>query len=308
MVKMNDIEAVEQLEKSDQYRVIKRLKTPDRYRQGEPATPRIGIALDVEATGLDTGRDKIIELGFVAFEYDAASGLIYRVLHSYCSFEDPQEPLQDHIRRITGIDDDMLRGQRLDDDEINLWLEKSDLIIAHNAAYDRRMVERRLPQARKANWACTMFDIDWPEEGVGSLKLDYIAYLMGYFFEGHRAVNDAEATLQMLASPLPGSGRPAMAVLLERARGFTRRFFAVGAPFERKDELRTRGYRWMPDVVYHDHGKRKKGVWSRAVGEVDMETEGDWLSGEVYGGRQDMFVFSDISAQERYSVRELEID
>ncbi|PJA31532.1 MAG: DNA polymerase III subunit epsilon, partial [Zetaproteobacteria bacterium CG_4_9_14_3_um_filter_53_7] len=84
---MNDIEIIQQLEKSGQYRVIERLNPPQLYNQGKPATARIGIVIDVEATGLDTTADKIIELGFIVFEYDAATALIYRILHSYGGFE-----------------------------------------------------------------------------------------------------------------------------------------------------------------------------------------------------------------------------
>ncbi|MDQ6965673.1 MAG: 3'-5' exonuclease, partial [Mariprofundaceae bacterium] len=231
---MNDIEALKQLQKSDQYRVIERLNSPERYWDGKPATPRIGVAIDVEATGLDTVRDKIIELGFVAFEYDASTGMIYRILHNYGGFEDPGEPLKDIIIQITGITDDMLTGQHLDDDQINTWLEKADIIIAHNAAFDRRMLERRLPLSARANWACTLFDIDWQNEGVASLKLDYLAYRLGFFFDGHRAVNDAQATMHLLSKALPESGKLAMVDLLTHARDTSRRFFAVRAPFEKK--------------------------------------------------------------------------
>ncbi|MDX8411720.1 MAG: 3'-5' exonuclease [Mariprofundaceae bacterium] len=304
---MNDIEAIQQLEKSDQYRVIQRLNMPERYWQGGPATARIGLVIDVEATGLDADSDKIIELGLIAFEYDAGSGLIYRILHSYGAFEDPGEPLQDIVKQITGISDDMLAGQHLDDDEINSWLEKADLIIAHNAAYDRQMLERRLPKSRQASWACTFNDIAWQDEDITSLKLDYIAYRLGFFFDGHRAVNDAQATLHLLTQALPCSGRLAMAELLARAREKSRRFFALHASFEKKDELKARGYRWLPDFSYSDqYGKRKKGVWSRSVCEAEIEAEQQWLAKAIYEGKASPFTFSDVTAKDRYSVREFQ--
>ena len=55
---MNDTETIQQLEKSDQYRVIERLNSPERYCQGEPNTARVGLVIDTETTGLDTDRDK----------------------------------------------------------------------------------------------------------------------------------------------------------------------------------------------------------------------------------------------------------
>lgn len=297
---MNDNEAIRYLEQSDQYRVIQRLNAPDHYQAGKASTPRIGIVIDTEATGLDTARDKIIELGFVAFEYDAGSGLIYRILHIYDAFEDPGEPLSDIVKQITGITDKMLTGQKLDEDTANLWLEKADLIIAHNAAFDRQMLERRLPVTTKANWACTQKDIPWQDEDISSLKLDYIAYKLGFFFDGHRAVNDAQATLHLLTRPLPRSGKRVMSTLLATAREKSSRIFAVRAPFEKKDDLKARGYRWLPDFTYDG----KKGVWSIAVSAVDSEAEQQWLSEHVYKGKTASFVVRDITAKERYSLRE----
>jgi len=301
---MNDAEAIQYLEQSDQYRVIQRLNAPERYSQGEPNTARIGIVIDTEATGLDTANDKIIELGFVAFEYDAGSGLIYRILHTYDAFEDPGEPLSDIVKQITGISDEMVKGQRLDDDGANVWLEKADLIIAHNAAFDRQMLERRLPVVSKANWACTFNDIAWQDEDISSLKLDYIAYKLGFFFDGHRAVNDAQATLHILTRTLPGSGTLAMAALLSNARKKSRRFFAVRAPFEKKDDLKARGYRWLPDFSFNG----KKGVWSIAVSQADIEAEEQWLADCIYKGKTPQFAFKDSTAALRYSVREFKAD
>ena len=302
---MNDDEAIRQLEKNDQYRVIQRLNQPVHYCQGQPATARTGVVIDTETTGLDTAKDKIIELGLVAFEYGAGSGQIYRILHSYNGFEDPKEPLTDIVKQITGISDEMLAGQLLDDDQINSRLEKADLIIAHNAAFDRQILERRFSVCKNANWACTMNDISWQDEDVSSLKLDYIAYRMGYFFDGHRAINDARATLHLLSRPLPVSGRLAMAALLSAARESSHRLFATGAPFDKKDDLKARGYQWLSDFSYADsYGKQKKGVWSMGVGEAELEAEQQWLADQVYQGRSGKFICKTITARERYSARE----
>ncbi len=305
---MDNIEAIQQLEKSGQYKVIERLNSPIRYWQGEPHTARIGIVLDTETTGLNTGADKIIELGFIAFEYDAGTGLIYRILHNYDGFEDPGQPLEDIVKQITGITDDMLADQHLDDKQISVWLEKADLIIAHNAAFDRQILERRLPVASKANWACTFNDIDWMDENIASLKLDYIAYKLGFFFDGHRAVNDAQATLHLLTRALPESGKLAMVELLAHAREKSRRYFAISAPFEKKDVLKERGYRWLADFVYNDHGKQKKGVWSISVCEANIEAEQQWLTKTVYKAKPALFTFKDVTATDRYSIREFNAD
>lgn len=301
---MNTVEAVSALAESDEYRIIQRLHAPDAYHQGEPLTKRVGLVIDTETTGIDTTKDKIIELGFVAFEYDAGSGNIYRILHTYDGFEDPKEPLSEVVKKLTGIDDAMVKGQCLDDAEINDWLGKSSLIIAHNAAFDRAMLERRLPMVKDTAWACTFADIDWQAEDIGSRKLDYIAYQLGYFFDGHRAVNDAQATLHLLSHILPVSKKLAMAELLVSAREKSQRIFAIGAPFDKKDALKERGYRWLPTF---SSGISKKGVWSICVADSEVATEQQWLSEHIYTGKKAAYQCKALTARERYSVREFEL-
>ncbi|WP_038249876.1 3'-5' exonuclease [Ghiorsea bivora] len=303
---MNEIlTAIQQLEKGGQYKVLERLDAPQAYHQGNPQTPRIGIVLDTETTGLDTSKDKIIELGFIAFHYDAGTGAIYDILQRYGGFEDPKEPLTEIVKQVTGITDDMLIGQSLDETKIVHWLNKSSLIIAHNAAFDRQMLERRLPQISDSNWACTLNDIHWQDENITSLKLDYIAYKLGYFFEGHRAVNDAEATLHLLSKTLPNSGKLAMSELLNHARVQSRRYFAVGAPFDKKDDLKERGYRWLADYAYTDqYGKTKKGVWSKAIHQEETKEEEIWLQDNIYSGQKTVFTYNDLTANNRYSMQE----
>jgi len=304
---MNDNDAIEHLQQSDQYRVIQRLTATERYTEGAPTTPRIGLVIDTEATGLDTTADTIIELGFVAFEYDASTGLIYRILHTYDDFEDPGKPLEEVIKQITGITDEMLTGKRLDDNEINTWLEKADLIIAHNAAFDRQMMERRLPKTVDTNWACTFNNINWKDENVSSHKLDYIAYRLGFYFDGHRADNDAQATLHLLTRALPESNKLAMSALLASAREKSFRLSAVHAPFEKKNELRAHGYFWLPAYAYTDrYNKPKKGVWSKSVSEPDLESEKAWLIEHVYGGKEGLFNCKEIAPKDRYSLREFQ--
>ena len=53
-------------------------------------SPRLVAAVvDVETTGINPDRDKIIEFGICLFEYDRQSGRIYKVLGSWEWFEAP---------------------------------------------------------------------------------------------------------------------------------------------------------------------------------------------------------------------------
>jgi hypothetical protein len=91
------------------------------------------------------------------------------------------------------------------------------LVIAHNASFDRRLLERFSPVFQTKPWACSMSEIDWKDEGHEGVKLAYLAAGAGFFYDRHRATSDCAAAIELLARDLPRSGQPALARLLEAA-------------------------------------------------------------------------------------------
>jgi len=140
----------------------------------------------------------------------------------------------------------MVTGQSIDDGAVNDLLGRAILIIAHNAAFDRRFLERRLPAFATKHWACSRSDIDWKAEGIRSSALEFVAYASGFFRDGRRAASDCRATLHALAQPLPGTRRLALQALLKQARLPSWRLWARDAAIEKKDVLKSRGYAWSP--------------------------------------------------------------
>jgi anti-sigma-K factor RskA len=63
------------------------------------------------------------------------------------------------------------------------------LVIALNAAFDRRFLEKRLPAFVAKYWACSRSDIYWKAEGIRSSALEFVAYSLGFFHDGHRAAS-----------------------------------------------------------------------------------------------------------------------
>lgn len=284
--------AARQLEASSEYRVLRRLRPPQRYAEAGPgAQLQHGLYVDVETTGLDAGRDAIIELGLVEFAFDA-NGTVYGIGTILSEFEDPGRPIPPEITRITGIRDAQVRGKRLPDDAVAALVERAHLIVAHNAAFDRPFLERRLPPFEGKAWACSLADVDWSSAGFESQKLEYLAYRSGFFYDGHRAANDCQAGVHLLATPLPGTPEPALASLLRNARRTSIRLWAEHSPFESKDALKERGYRWSAS------GR----VWWRDLPETEHDAERAWLARHVYR-RQVPLPYLEITAQLRYSAR-----
>ena len=274
------------------YRVLRRLK-PRKELAPAPGNPLAkGVVIDTETTSLDADTGKIIEIGLVAFEYDPVTGQPIRVIGTYDGLEDPGHPLSPEIIEITGITDSMVAGQRIDDERVASLVAKANIVIAHNADFDRPFLENRLPIFSTLPWACSLSDIDWIAEKLGSRKLDYIAYQMGFFFGAHRAEEDCQALLEILARPLPVSGRPGLKSLLDRLPEVGYTVYAINSPFSTKDALKARKYRWDAE------GR----VWYRTLaGAEAFNEEVAWLKATVYGGRSAKIEVEERDARSRFS-------
>lgn len=285
------------LEASGRYRVLRRVE-PCPSVAPPPGTPtRIGLLLDLETTGLDPSGDEILELAMLPFTY-GLDGTLYGAGEPFTGFQQPSRPIPPAVTALTGITDSMVAGHRLDLAAVEAFARGADLIIAHNARFDRRFAERLTPVFAAKPWACSLQGVDWASEGFEGTRLGYLAMRCGLFFGGHRALHDCEATLAILARPLPNSGVTGLARLLEHARQVSWRIWAVDAPFECKEQLKARGYRWNGEAA-----PDRPRAWYRDVSETEHEAEFGFLCEAIYGRTVELPVRR-ITAYERYSERE----
>jgi DNA polymerase-3 subunit epsilon len=283
------------LRASGEYRVLRRLAPRSPITIPEGVVTRSGLFVDVETTGLDWRRDEIIELAMIPFRY-GLDGRIYEIGEPFQGFRQPAEPIPAEITALTGIDDAMVAGRTIDLDAVAAVAAPAALVIAHNAAFDRRFLERFCEVFRTKPWACSMSQVDWSAEGHEGVKLAYLAAGAGFFYDRHRAVNDCAAAIELLAIDLPKSGVPALASLLERARTPIWRIWAENSPFAMKDRLKARGYRWNGDDSVPAR------CWYVDVADADKEAELKFLRQEIYGGQIDPLTRR-IDAYDRFSER-----
>ncbi len=272
-----DVQAA-QLETHPDFRVLRRLRPAQRFvASSSEHQVRHALVVDVETTGIDRATDAIIELGVVRFSYDALTGQPIEVLAAESLLEDPGRTIPEEIVQLTGITDDMVRGQRIDDARVQQLLAGVGIVLAHNAGFDRPFIERRFPAFGEVHWGCTQRDIDWRALGIGSHSLEFLVYKhLGAFFDGHRAADDCQATLALLARPTLEGVIPLMR-LLESCRTPRVRVCAVNSPFDTKDVLRERGYRWSGN-----DGVPSK-TWCKEIAEAQLAEEQEWLRLAVYG-------------------------
>ncbi len=288
-------DAAKALEASGDFKVLRSLQPRDVYDAAEPPELRIGILLDLETTGLDAEKDEIIELGMLKFTF-TPDGRVGRVLDRFQAFREPGVAIPAKVTEITGITPQMVVGQSIDEERVERFIADSTLVIAHNARFDRRFCERVWPTFVGKHWACSQTEIDWKARGHAGSRLGYLLYDRGLFHDGHRAVNDCEAQLELLAGA-GDSARNPLAELLENARKVRIRISAVGAPFEAKDVLKVRGYRWSNG----DGGGAR--AWWMDVDEAALVPELGYLRAEIFK-REANIPTRRITGLERFSVRE----
>lgn len=272
---MTPAEMAAALEDTGRYRVFDVYRQTDGYGDLPPdATVCRLLYVDTETTGLEHDAE-IIELAAVQVEYDPSTGRLGRILAARSWLEQPAggAEVPAEVTALTGITTDMVAGQRIDDAAVLDLLAASNLVVSHNASFDRPKLEARLPAFAARPWACTAAEIDWKAEGIGSAKLDYVAFRMGFIFAGaHRGEVDCLAGVEVLSRTLPVTGTLAMASLLARARTPTSRVWAIGSPFDAKDALKRRGYRWNDGSI---PGSAR--AWFRDLQEDSADAELAWL-------------------------------
>jgi DNA polymerase-3 subunit epsilon len=286
------------LEKHPDYRVLKRFKVPKKMYHGPTGLEiKRGLYVDTETTGKEPEKCDILELALVPFLFEP-NGKLLGIREEQCmSFlNDPGKPLTDEIRKLTGISDEDLAGKSLDMDVINLMLVGVDLVVAHNAGYDRKVLERTVPAFRNVAWACSQQDVPWREVfGAPAERLEILAHFLGGVFYGaHRAMIDCMIGVHILATVEDSDGRTAFEYLYEACQGETVRIWATGAPFETKDMLRDRGYRW------NDGRDGRHKAWNKVVKPSELDTENQWL--RVHCGAYPQVTTTE--SKDRYSIRD----
>lgn len=227
-------------------RILRRippLETWTYYAAPAGAVVKRANAIDSETTSTDPLTAKIIELAVLPFDY-IEDGTIVAAHPPQSWLQDPGEPLSAEVMEVTGLTDEMLAGQKIDQDAVQALVGGGQLNIAHNAAYDRKICERHFPFCKELPWSCSVEEIDWRHHfQAPSRALQVAAWSMGYFFDAHRAAADCLALAYLLMQP-GRDGRPLSSHLFERARAHSYRVYAVNSPFEKKDALKARGYHW----------------------------------------------------------------
>jgi len=235
----------------------------------------IGVVLDLETTGLNQTTDKIIEIALRKFRFDRRNGEVISVSPPYAALQDPGVPLNPRIQSITGLTDSELKGKNINWNLVESEIADADLIIAHNAGFDRPFVERYCPPAMRKVWACSFSQIDWQGKGYSSTKLELLSIHHGFFVDAHRALSDIDALLYLVSMKDNTSGSSYLFEIVKNAFRPSVLVIARHSAYETKDLLRERGYSWNVAIK----------SWQKQVYRDTVELETQWLETTVYKGK-----------------------
>ncbi|TNM60373.1 3'-5' exonuclease [Aliirhizobium smilacinae] len=272
---MTEAEMVAHLSASGRYRVLRKIEPLEVVAFPRPEFSLKGVILDTETTGLNHRNEDIIEIGLIAFTFDERGG-IGDVTGVYGGLQQPGKTIPPEITKLTGITDEMVSGQLIDMQAVRAMVAPADLIIAHNAGFDRPFCEAFSSAFSDKAWACSNSEIDWSARGFEGTKLGYLIGQAGYFHDGHRAVDDCFALLEVLDRKTGPAASTPFAELYLNSQKSRVRIFAENSPFDLKDHLKARGYRWS------DGSEGRPKSWWIEVDEHDLADELHYLRTDIY--------------------------
>jgi DNA polymerase III subunit epsilon len=132
------------IEASPDFRLLRRVPEPSAWPlKSASGETRRGVFVDTETTGLDPDSHEVIELALLPFEYERDTGRIVAVdeANALSAFREPTIPIPREAIKLYGISNEMVSGQRIDAERVKAIIEPAHLVIAHNAGFDRPMVE-----------------------------------------------------------------------------------------------------------------------------------------------------------------------
>ena len=214
-----------------------------------PAVPGTLLILDTETTGLDPDQDQCVEVGVILFDVAARAVLAQQ------SFLLPvpvnaAEP----INRIPAAVSRRSQPWR----EALVWFEMlvaaADVVVAHNAAFDRQWFGHGQLPAIHCPWLCSMDDLRWPADrqlrsrpSVRDLALAYGVPV----WSAHRALTDCIYLAEVFARC--DDLEQMLSLGME-----PRRLLRARVSFDDRHLAREAGFRWNDPV---------KGAWTRRLSE-----------------------------------------
>jgi len=204
------------------------------------------LLFDVETTGTDPAKDRVLEVGVGLFSIPDAT-LVRAASFLFHAEENPAE-------FVNGLSPALLArfGTRGEGDwsEVADWFALGDVIVAHHASFDRSFVPRRLMEVEEPGpWVCSMDDIEWPRTSPNkSLVGICLAHGLGVG-SAHRALEDVLLLVRLFerAAELGAD----LTAMMERALRPKKKYRAF-VSYDDRELAKAAGFAWDGDAkIWH---------------------------------------------------------
>ncbi len=209
--------------------------------------PETLLIVDTETTGLDVENDSCIEVGVILFNVPSRAVLAQQsfLLPVELNEAEPINRIPSHITRLN-------QPIQLGLSYLQGLIEAADLLVAHNASFDKQWFGKPpLPEVTK-RWLCTMDDVSWPSErqlrqrpSVRDLALAYGVPV----WSAHRALTDCIYLAEVFCRC------DDLETLLIHGLE-PRKLMRARISYEQRHLARNAGFRWNDSI---------KGAWTRRM-------------------------------------------
>jgi DNA polymerase-3 subunit epsilon len=241
---------------------------PSPTPRGLPPCPERLLIVDTETTGLTPAKGRCIEVGAVLFHVPCRAVLSQLSFLLPCS-SNPAE-------RVNGIAAAVTRLEQPRDQFLaclEAMAAAADVLVAHNAAFDRQWFGREELPPLQRPWLCSMEDIRWPAErhlrATPSVRDLALAYGVPVW-AAHRALTDCIYIAQVFEREAQ------LEALLQQAL-LPRKLYRARLPYDQRHLAKEAGFRWNEGV---------QGAWSKRLTEAErgllpfevLPAEGDQIA------------------------------
>jgi DNA polymerase III subunit epsilon len=197
------------------------------------------LVLDTETSGISADTHDVIEIAVCLLDTVTA-----QPISTYADVIYGTENAAAHINRIpTALLSHGLPSERVWTN-IASMIERADCILAHNAPFDRRFVEKNLDSI-SIPWIDSQRQIDWPETGDNQ-KLATVAIAHGVPIIGaHRALTDVDILVRLLQR-VHERGVDLTKLLMSSMT--PKPLFAALVSYAEKDLAKTASFSWNADA------------------------------------------------------------
>jgi len=227
--------------------------------RGLPACPERLLIVDTETTGLSPAKGRCIEVGAVLFHVPSRAVLSQVSFLLPCN-SNPAERVNGIAAAVTRLEQPRQQSLAC----LEAMAAAADVLVAHNAAFDRQWFGREDLPSLQRPWLCSMEDIRWPAErhlrATPSVRDLALAYGVPVW-AAHRALTDCIYIAQVFEREAQ------LETLLQQAL-LPRQLYRARLPYDQRHLAKEAGFRWNGDV---------QGAWSKRL----TEDERDLLPFEV---------------------------